>query len=246
MNIMTDPMASFVLDGIPCCVHMFGTSTHNNSEIPLFVMPVAFAVPDLLEGQHTLLDHVVDKGLAPVFMLAVFETPNWDDSLSPWPASALRKGQSDFAGGAQKTLDWVLNRLIPVIEGRVPIICGGARGILGYSMAGMFALWAIHQTDYFTVCASCSGSLWYEAFADYIERNPIMAHCSVYLSLGIQEEKTRHPMFRKVGIATRRVAQLIESSPMVKQMAFKWFPGGHSGYTGRRIAAAQLWMARHI
>jgi predicted alpha/beta superfamily hydrolase len=246
MDTMIDATASFILDDIPCCVHTFGTLPHGNSGIPLFVMPVAFAVPDLLEGQHTLLDHVVDEGRAPAFMLAVFETPSWDDCLSPWPAPAIRKGGPDFGGGAQTTLDWILNRLIPAIEKHIPAVCDGARGILGYSMAGMFALWAIYQTDYFTVCASCSGSLWYEGFADYIDQNPIKAHCSVYMNLGIQEEKTRHRIFRQVGDATRHIAKTIESSPMAKQAAFKWFPGGHSGFTGRRIAAAQLWMARHI
>ena len=113
-------------------------------------------------------------------------------------------------------------------------------------MAGMFALWSVHQTDAFAVCGSCSGSLWYSGFTDYLEQNALKTPCSVYLSLGEREEKTRHPWFAQVGDATRRAAALMGASPIVKETILVWHPGGHLGSVGERLAAAQLWMAGHL
>lgn len=240
---MTDAIARFTLDGFPCCVHAFGSSPAGTCA-PLFIMPFSGDATDSMQGQHMRLDALVDAGTVSPFMLAVFETPNWDDDLSPWPAKSPRRGGADFGGGAQATLDWILGRFIPAVERHVPLVLGGVRGLLGYSMAGMFALWAIHQTDVFALCASCSGSLWYDGFSDYIEQNTPKTPCSVYLSLGEMEEKTHNPWFAKVGSATRRAAALMAASPVVQETALVWHPGGHTGYVGERLAAAQGWMAK--
>jgi len=239
-----DPAARFIPDSIPCAVYAFG-GLSAGARIPLFMMPAASDVSDLIQGLRMRLDPALDAGLARPFMLAVFEVPNWEDALSPWPAPGFGRNSPGFQGGAQATLDWIAARLIPAIEERFTQVRGGPRGLLGYSMAGLFALWAVHQTSAFTLCASCSGSLWYDGFTDYLGQNAPKAACLVYLSLGENEEKARNRRFARVGEATRRAAALMEASAFVKETVMVWHPGGHTGSVGERLAHALLWLARH-
>jgi predicted alpha/beta superfamily hydrolase len=239
------PTIFFIQDGIPCSIHTFGTPSAGE-RLPLFILPVGGEAAELMEDQHARLDRVLNKGAAPAFMLAVFEIPGWDDALSPWPAPALLSGESAFGGNARATLDWITGRLIPGVEERAPCVRAGARGLLGYSMAGLFALWTACQTGAFAVFASCSGALWYEGFPEYMADHSPMAACSVYLSLGTKEEKAHNPRFAQIGEVTRRIAAQMASSPMVKDSAMVWHPGGHFHLIGERLAAAQLWMAQQV
>ena len=67
-----------------------------------------------------------------------------DDELSPWPAPAVWKGQAPYKGQAAAHLKWMTEECMPEVEVRLR-----AMGILqqipmiaGYSLAGLFALWA--------------------------------------------------------------------------------------------------------
>ena len=62
----------------------------------------------------------------------------------------------------------------------------------GYSMAGLFSLWAAYQTDAFASVAAASPSIWFPDFLQYMKEHGIRTE-SVYLSLGDREEKTRNP-----------------------------------------------------
>ena len=236
---------SFIQDGIPCSIHTFGTPSAG-ARPPLFILPVGGDAAELMEDQHARLDRVLNKGSAQPFMLAVFEMPGWNDAFSPWPAPALTSGESAFGGNARTTLDWILKCLVPGAEERLPCVREGERGLLGYSMAGLFALWAVCQTNAFAVCGSCSGALWYDGFSEYMANHSPVAACSVYLSLGAKEEKTHNLRFAQIGEVTRRIAAQVASSPMVKDSAMVWHPGGHFHLIGERLAAAQLWMAEHV
>lgn len=232
-------------DGIKCYIHFFG-EVLSDTKPPLFIMPVADEVPDLIEGQHMRLDHVIMSGEVPPHILVTFEIQNWNDDLSPWKAPPIGRSQSDFGGYAHKTLTWITDRLIPAVEQQLPFICGSQIGLLGYSMAGLFAVWAIYQTDKFAVFGSCSGSLWYEGFTEYLSKHEPAAPCSVYLSLGDREEFTRNPMFAKVGDATRQTEVILKASPMIRDITLTWNPGKHTGAVGERLAAAQLWMKKQL
>ena len=78
--------------------------------------------------------------------LAVFEAADWNRDFSPWPAPAAF-GAADFAGAGGETLDWLLRVCVPYVEAD----CAGERPrfLGGYSLAGLFALWASTQTDLF-------------------------------------------------------------------------------------------------
>lgn len=238
---MKNEIENFALDGTACSVHRFGEAPPDH-RLPLFVMPVAFSSDEMMEGQHTRLDDLVDSGSVPSFITVTFVVADWNNDLSPWPAPSIFKGEEDFAGNAPKTLEWIIQRLVPSVQERFPV--GDVKGIIGGSMGGLFALWAIHETDFFTICASCSGSLWYSGFVDYLQEHQPKAPF-IYLSLGEREEKARNQAFRQVGNATRSAAEILQASPETKSVVLEWSPGGHSGHTGSRFARAHTWMAEN-
>lgn len=63
--------------------------------------------------------------------------------------------------------------------------------LIGYSLAGLFALWTAYETDIFSAIASCSGSLWFEQWDEYVLHHQIKHESNIYLSLGGKEEKQR-------------------------------------------------------
>ncbi len=109
------------------------------------------------------------KRTAAPLTLALLPVEDWDGALSPWPAEKIFRGGRDFSGGAGETLSFLERELLPALTeslGRA----GEAPWLAGYSLAGLFALWALFESDSFAGALSASGSLWYPGFADYAAR----------------------------------------------------------------------------
>ena len=125
--------------------------------------------------------------------------------LSPWPAPALFRGEAGFTGGAPEHLT-ALEALLPEAEALLgfPVL---RRGIAGYSLAGLFAVYALYHSPLFQDAASVSGSLWYDGWEDYALSHPLMAEQPrIYLSLGSQDHRTRNRRMAAVKGATQRLA----------------------------------------
>ena len=88
------------------------------------------------------------------FKLIAMKTDNWNNDLSPWKAPAVF-GNEDFGGKACQTLDEVLK----LTEDKTKTYYIG-----GYSLAGLFALWAAYQTDTFAGVIAASPSVWFPGF----------------------------------------------------------------------------------
>ena len=117
------------------------------------------------------------------FRLIAVKIDNWNTDLSPWKAPAVF-GKDDFGGGAEETLAGILKLCSDVSK---------TYYIGGYSLAGLFALWAAYRTDVFKGVAVASPSMWFPGFADYMNENEIKTG-AVYLSLGDKEEKHAIPL----------------------------------------------------
>ena len=75
------------------------------------------------------------------FCLKAVRVHEWNDDLSPWPAPAVF-GNDNFGGCAARTLRFLQEEVLPGGTFRQAFIGG-------YSLAGLFALWAGYQTEYF-------------------------------------------------------------------------------------------------
>lgn len=65
----------------------------------------------------------------------------WEENFSPWYAPRVFAKGPNFGDGAQKTLDTLINHVIPWTESELtdpPTY----RVLVGYSLAGLFSLWA--------------------------------------------------------------------------------------------------------
>lgn len=167
------------------------------------------------------------------FYLIAVKVDHWNDDLSPWKSPAVF-GERDFGEGAAETLNYLLTDILPG-AGEKDCFLGG------YSLAGLFALWAAFQTDRIKGTAAVSPSVWFPGFVDYIQENRIYAR-KIYLSLGNREEKTRHPVMAQVGTAIRRTYDILKER--VEDCILEWNPGNHFHEPDLRMAKAFAWIMR--
>lgn len=169
------------------------------------------------------------------FCLKAIKINNWNTDLSPWPAPAVF-GDEDFGEGAQQTLDLLLHEMIPEM---LPDSSGRKMYLGGYSLAGLFALWAGYQTDYFDGIAAASPSIWFPGFTDYMRENTMQSE-AVYLSLGDREERTRNPLMSRVGNAIREGYAVLQDAGV--QCTLEWNKGNHFKNPDLRMAKAFAWL----
>lgn len=65
----------------------------------------------------------------------------WEENFSPWCAPRVFAKGPNFGDGAQKTLDTLINQVIPWAESELSEP-PAYRVLVGYSLAGLFSLWA--------------------------------------------------------------------------------------------------------
>ena len=65
----------------------------------------------------------------------------WEENFSPWCAPRVFAKGPNFGDGAQKTLDALINQVIPWTESELTEP-PAYRVLVGYSLAGLFSLWA--------------------------------------------------------------------------------------------------------
>ena len=135
------------------------------------------------------------------FCLVALKINNWNNDLSPWSAPAVF-GKENFGGNADAALKEVLSLCTDRSK---------AYYIGGYSLAGLFALWAAYQTDIFEGVAAASPSIWFPGFVDYMEKSDLKAS-KVYLSLGDKEEKVRNLLKKFAGIEQEKVKRIIPTT----------------------------------
>ena len=65
----------------------------------------------------------------------------WEENFSPWCAPRVFAKGPNFGDGAQKTLDTLINQVVPWTESELTEP-PAYRALVGYSLAGLFSLWA--------------------------------------------------------------------------------------------------------
>ena len=179
----------------------------------------------------------------PPFTLVAIGGLDWNRELSPWACDGTVRDAEPFGGQASEFLDGLLNQIIPQVESSLP--CPPIwRGIAGYSLAGLFSLWALWQTDVFDRAASASGSLWFPGFIYYAHEHTMPnAPDAVYLSLGKKETKTPNRMMRHVLDDTRALEALLVERGILTTLELN--PGNHFAQTDLRMARGIHWVLAH-
>ncbi len=193
-----------------------------------------------ITGDGAELDRAIRGMTGADFALAVVSGLCWEDDLTPWAAAPIGRGQAPFAGKADAYLGLLTGSILPMVIDALPI-APAYIALAGYSLAGLFALYAMYHTDVFSRVASASGSLWYPGFVEYARLNaPVGKIDALYLSLGDREGRTRNPMMRPVEDNTRMMAEYYRNSGI--PTALEMNPGGHFNDPVGRIAKGIAWV----
>ena len=193
----------------------------------VLVQPVDEYELSTIESEVRLIKELSGKD----FMLKAFPVNDWNNDLSPWNAPPVF-GKNGFGDGAAKTLNQILQH------------CGGRSKtyfIGGYSLAGLFSLWAAFQTDLFEGVAAASPSVWFPGFSDFVKANNISCG-SVYLSLGDREEQTRNPVMATVGDRIRDIHETLSERGV--ECVLEMNEGNHFKDADLRTAKAFSWLLR--
>ena len=196
-------------------------------------------ITDEHELQH--MDNEISaiaQGSAHSFLFAAVPVKSWNDELSPWKSPAVW-GKDSFGGKAADTLRFLTEQVIPALKQQfalpenVRIILGG------YSLAGLFALWASTQTNLFYGVAAASPSVWFPGWMEFEQQHLIQAQ-HIYLSLGDKEERTKNAVMAAVGDNIRTLhSRLAERGA---DCTLEWNSGGHFKDADLRTAKAFRWV----
>jgi len=210
------------------CKTMNVLSTQNPENAPVFIWGLDMSHGETAESLFEEVKSLTDKD----FSLVVFDVTDWNAQFSPWPASAVF-GKDSFSGKGSDTLRFLEDEFLPEIKSKFQ---GSETFLTGYSLAGLFSLWALYESDKFNGAVCCSSSLRFDKWDEYVSTHRIKASSKIYMSLGGREEKTKNKVMAKVGDRTRRQAEILKDDPNVEKLFFEWNEGGHFDEPLKRVA----------
>lgn len=192
---------------------------------------------DGINREVKVLATTATKGFAIVF----FDTVEWAKALMPWQDEAVSRNE-EVGRYASNTLEYIIESLIPWLHerfGKLPCIIGG------YSLGGLFALWAARQSAAFCAVAAASPSLWIKGWADFADNRSLNAQLA-YVSLGDREEHCRNQRMARIGDCVRHEHLTLANQIGSSATTLEWNSGGHFGEEAERTAKAFAWCIQNI
>ena len=192
----------------------------------------------------------------------------WEENFSPWCAPRVFAKGPNFGDGAQKTLDTLIDQVIPWAESELTKP-PAYRVLVGYSLAGLFSLWAGvsqqvargYQPDdvssqpgaphvdahvaTFKRIGAVSGSFWFPDLLDYVDQQlsgGAVGLTHAYLSLGDREARTPNPQIMHVRENAELLASRFENAGITS--TFELNRGNHFQNVEGRMQKALDWLVK--
>lgn len=190
------------------------------------------------EGQHVY--EAMQRLGCPACTLVAIGGLDWSHDMAPWDCPPAFKQAEPCTGGADAYLQSLVDEILPAVEGALPA-APRWRGLVGYSLAGLFALYALCRTDVFSRAGSVSGSLWFPKIKGYLlSHMPKRQPDCIYLSLGEREDRIRAPLLKDIRQDTQEIGAFYQS--MGIDTVFRLRPGGHHDHAAEHTAAGIAWL----
>ena len=176
----------------------------------------------------------------PDFTLVAISGLAWNHDMAPWDIPPISKNDTPCTGGADAYLKCLTDEIVPKAEEQIP---GRAlwRGIAGYSLAGLFAIYSVYQTELFQRAASMSGSLWFPGFIEFIFSHEMKGQPDcLFFSLGDKECRTKNPYLKTVQENTVKVETYYRQKGF--DTVFQLNPGNHFKNAVQRTASGISWI----
>ena len=187
----------------------------------------------------------------------------WEENFSPWCAPRVFAKGPNFGDGAQKTLDTLIDQVIPWTESDLTEP-PAYRVLVGYSLAGLFSLWAGVSQQVARGCqhdataphvdapattfqriGAVSGSFWFPGLLDYVDQQlneGAVGLTHAYLSLGDREARTPNPQIMHVRENAELLASKLESAEITS--TFELNRGNHFQNVEGRMQKALDWLVK--
>lgn len=192
----------------------------------------------------------------------------WEENFSPWCAPRVFAKGPNFGDGAQKTLDTLINQVIPWAESELTE-SPAYRVLVGYSLAGLFSLWTGVSQQVARGCqpddapsqpgaphvdapvatfqriGAVSGSFWFPGLLDYVDQQlngGAVGLTHAYLSLGDREARTPNPQIMHVRENAEFLASKLESAEITS--TFELNRGNHFQNVEGRMQKALDWLVK--
>lgn len=174
------------------------------------------------------------------FTLAAISSLNWNDDMTPWAIPPLYKNGYPCLGKADQYLELLTSKIVPDVLEKLnakPAYIA----LAGYSLGGLFALYASYKSNIFSKIASASPSLWFPNFVDFAEKTDFVKKPdAIYLSLGNTEAKTRNKILATVQENTEKLAAFYKSRNI--PLLFEMNKGNHFTDGEKRMAKGIKWI----
>ena len=193
----------------------------------------------------------------------------WEENFSPWCAPRVFAKGPNFGDGAQKTLDTLINQVIPWAESELTEP-PAYRVLVGYSLAGLFSLWAGVSQQVACGCqpgdatgtatgapaapqpvatfqriGAVSGSFWFPGLLDYVDQQlggGAVGLTHAYLSLGDREARTPNPQIMHVRENAELLASKLQNAGITS--TFELNRGNHFQNVEGRMQKALDWLVK--
>lgn len=176
----------------------------------------------------------------PDFTLVVISGLEWNHDMVLWDIPPVSKNDAPYTKGADEYLQCMIDELIPSAEKAIQGSIAW-RGLAGYSLAGLFAVYSMYRTTLFSRIASMSGSLWFPNFKEYVfSQEPMRKPEYLYFSLGNRECKTNNTYLKTVQENTEKIAEFYKKQGIDTTLCMN--AGGHFTDTAKRTAAGIEWL----
>ena len=194
--------------------------------------------PMFMEAGEALLQECGKAGCGP-FNLVTISGLRWGEELTPWAHEPVLSNKDNFEGKANEYTIFMTEKVIPFAEEALAE-AGAERILAGYSLAGLYAIYAPYVTDAFQRVVSASGSLWYPGFLEFaLHHEFVQKPLSAYLSLGDRESRSRNEYVSKNQENTERIQQYFASLGIPS--IFELNPGNHFNNATGRLAKGIVW-----
>ena len=218
----------------------FSTKSKTISIFPSFDVnaPIIYLNTFSNEGQKVF--EAAQAAGCPSFTLVAISDLDWNHDMVPWDSPPAFRNAKPCTGGGDDYLQILVEEIIPTAEKGINGVPSW-RGIAGYSLAGLFALYAIYRTDLFSRVGSISGSLWFPGIKEYIfSHEPKRWSDCIYFSLGDKESKIWNSVLRSVRQNTEEIQAFYQGKGI--DTVFQLNPGNHYDCAAERTAAGLYWL----
>ena len=148
-------------------MYTFSTKNKTMSIFPSFRVNAPIICLNTFSNEGQKVYAAAQATGCPPFTLVSIRNLDGSHDTVPWDSPPIIKISEPCTGGADDYLRLLIEAIIPTAEKE---ITGTPRwrGIAGYSLSGLFALYTIYQPDLFSRVGNMSSSLWFPGMKEYI------------------------------------------------------------------------------